>query len=335
MGRTHLSSLLPASITSRNARHVLEYAGFRIVFGLFRLLPLDAATRILAMACRIYSSRSRRHRRALANLEMALPEKSLAEREAIAQSMWENVGRVIAESVHFDRFLAEPHRLDLLDMRALDTYAPGNGLFIVASMHTGNWEIGLLHSARRGFNPAALYRVVANPYVDRFIKRTRSQIYSGGLFAVRDERGGRASADTTSRQLVECLRRGLPLGILADHYDDNGVLVPFFGKDVRVSRVPATLAYQFKARICVARTIRLGRQSRFLGEAIELEMPRTGDRHADIQAVTIAIQRQFEAWIREYPEQWLWSQAPLVRSSDIDHNRRAHHADPRLALGRE
>jgi lauroyl/myristoyl acyltransferase len=35
-------------------------------------------------------------------------------------------------------------------------------------------------------------------------------------------------------------------------------------------------------------------------------MPRTRDRDEDIRAATAAIFRQFEAWIREAPEQWLW-----------------------------
>ena len=54
----------------------------------------------------------RRHQRALDNLAIAFPEKSLAEREAIALGMWENLGRVMAETMQIDRIIADPERID-------------------------------------------------------------------------------------------------------------------------------------------------------------------------------------------------------------------------------
>jgi KDO2-lipid IV(A) lauroyltransferase len=40
---------------------------------------------------------------------------------------------------------------------------------------------------------------------------------------------------------------------------------------------------------------------------VELKIPRTRDISADVRAATAAMQLQFEAWIREAPEQWMWS----------------------------
>lgn len=302
---------------ARRARFILEYMVFRLAIGAIRLIPLDRASDILAVLTRWFCAGSRRHRRALANLSCAFPEMTEGERSQIAMAMWENVGRVIAEAAHIDRFLVEPHRLDGIDMRELDEYGPKRGVNIVASLHSGNWEIGLLHSQRRGYRPAAFYRVVANPYVEKFLRASRERIYDGGLFPVRGEMGGSFPAELRSRQLVAALRSGVPLGILADHREDGGILVPFFGHSVYASRAAATLALQFRARLCVARTIRLGRQSRFMGEAIEIPMPNTGDRQADILALTTTIMSYFESWIRQFPEQWLWSQAPFVASDGL------------------
>ena len=36
-------------------------------------------------------------------------------------------------------------------------------------------------------------------------------------------------------------------------------------------------------------------------------MPRTASAAEDVKWVTAAMQRQFEAWVREVPEQWMWS----------------------------
>jgi KDO2-lipid IV(A) lauroyltransferase len=47
---------------------------------------------------------NRRHKRALANLERAFPEKTPEERERIARAMWENLGRVMVET-----YVYRPH----------------------------------------------------------------------------------------------------------------------------------------------------------------------------------------------------------------------------------
>jgi KDO2-lipid IV(A) lauroyltransferase len=298
-------------------RQRFEYVLFRAAVAIVRAVPLDTIAPIAAILSREFWIRNKRHRRALANIAKAMPELSPERREAIIRSMWENVGRVIAEAAHAHRFIAEPNRLDPVDMEILDGYAETRGLYLIVSLHTGNWEIALLRQMLLGFQPAAFYRIVENPLVDDYIRQARKRIIPGGLFAVRNTRDGRSSVDSTSRAMVSCLRQGLPIGVLADHRDHDGINVTFFGQEVRVSRVPVTLALQFNAPLCVGRTIRIGRQSRFIGDGVVIDIPRTADRHADIQAATAAIFRQFEIWIRQYPDQWLWSQAPFVTSAEV------------------
>ena len=63
-----------------------EYAVLRLVAGFFRALPLNLATGASAWCWRRLAPliNPKRHKRALANLALAFPEKSEAEREAIA-----------------------------------------------------------------------------------------------------------------------------------------------------------------------------------------------------------------------------------------------------------
>ena len=57
----------------------------------------------------------------------------------------------------------------------------------------------------------------------------------------------------------------------------------------------------------VGRVVRIGKESRFRIGARELKVPRTDRPEDDILELTVNIQQQFEAWIREHPEQWMWS----------------------------
>jgi KDO2-lipid IV(A) lauroyltransferase len=36
-------------------------------------------------------------------------------------------------------------------------------------------------------------------------------------------------------------------------------------------------------------------------------VPRSANQADDVKWITAAMQQQFEAWIREAPEQWMWS----------------------------
>ena len=67
------------------------------------------------------------------------------------------------------------------------------------------------------------------------------------------------------------------------------------------------IARRVGARIWLARCVRKGTSSRFWIELRELRIPRTEDQSADIRAAMTEMQRVFETWVSEYPEQWMWS----------------------------
>ncbi len=287
-------------------RYRLEYGLLRLIVGLVRLIPLDQAVRISAWAWRKLAPRGRRHARALANLEKAFPEKSPEERERIALAMWENLGRVMAETMQLDRILAQPERIEIANEALLERYRGRLGPAVCVSLHMGNWELAMWPLVKIGANPAAIYRLVNNPYVDAYLRSQRKAMYPGGLFA-RGKKGGKAAGHLTARLLGNYLRQGGRVGLLADLYDRNGVEVPFFGHPARSSRVPALLARRLGCRVWIGRCLRVGTQSRFRVEMKELRVPRSDDAEADIRELTAEIQKTFEDWIREYPEQWMWS----------------------------
>ena len=92
----------------RDLRYRLEYVGLRFLIGLVRLAPIDLAGSISAKAWRLIAPLNRRHKRALLNLERAFPEKTLEERKRIALAAWENLGRVMVETMNIDRLLDDP-----------------------------------------------------------------------------------------------------------------------------------------------------------------------------------------------------------------------------------
>ncbi len=288
-------------------RYRLEYVLLRGVIELVRLLPLDTAVALFATLLRKLASRGRRHRRALANLERAFPEKTAAEREQIALKMWENLGRVVAETMQLDRLLEEPERIEVVNAHIMRRYHGKMGSMICVSLHMGNWELTVLPVLQAGVAPAAVYRLVKNPYVDRYLRAMRKQLYPGGLFA--KGRAGKhiRAGHQTARQLGSYVRQGGRLAFLADLYDAKGIAVPFFGHPAKSTPFPAMLARRTGSRIWIARCLRVGERSHFKIEVRELKVFWSDDAKKDIERITAAMQQQFEEWIREAPEQWAWS----------------------------
>ncbi|MEE8099642.1 MAG: lipid A biosynthesis acyltransferase [Hyphomicrobium sp.] len=292
----------------QDLQYRLEYVGLRLVAGIFRALPLNVATRVSASCWRRLAPiiNPKRHKRALDNLAIAFPDKSEEERLAIARAHWENLGRVMAETMRIDRFLAEPERIDIISQNIFSRYKDKLGSAIGISLHMGNWELAILPFTWAGGNPAAVYRSVNNPYVDRYLRDQRKDLYPGGLFG-RGNVGEHGDDQKTARAIMDFVRRGGRLGLVCDLYDRKGIPVSFFGKDARTQAIAAMIARRVGARIWLSRCKRIGTESRFEIELKELRVPRTANQAEDIRWIMTHMQKQFEAWIREAPEQWMWS----------------------------
>jgi KDO2-lipid IV(A) lauroyltransferase len=287
-------------------RQRAEYAGLRLLVAIVRAFPLDLAVRLSARIWRWIARLNRRHSRALENLALAFPEKTERERERIALQMWENLGRVMVETMQIDRILADPSRIEIGSRHIFERYHDKIGAAVGVSLHMGNWELAIWPFTLAGAKPAAVYRTVKNPYVDRYLRDQRRDLYPGGLLGKGKVDGSWEEGQRTARLIMDYVRRGGRLGLVCDLYDKHGIPVPFFGHPARSVAIPAMIARRVGARIWMARCLRVGKGSRFRIELKELKVPRTKNQAEDVKWVTTEMQRQFEAWIREAPEQWMW-----------------------------
>lgn len=133
------------SLRLRDLQFRLEYIVLRVVVGVVRAFPLEMATSISARTWRFLAPRinPKRHARALDNLAIAFPEKSPAERQAIALAHWENLGRVMAETMQIDKIIAQPDRIEIVNQGLFNRYRDKLGAAVGVSLHMGNWELAV------------------------------------------------------------------------------------------------------------------------------------------------------------------------------------------------
>lgn len=294
----------------RDLQFRLEYLVLRSLIGLVRLLPLGVAVSISARSWRRLAPllSPKRHARALANLAIAFPEMHAAERRRIALAHWENLGRVMAETMQLDRLVADlASRIEIDHLGVFARYKDKLGPIVGVSLHMGNWELAIWPLMIGGGRPAAVYRSVNNPYVDRYLRDQRRDLYPGGLFGRGKVEGDHGDTQKTARLITDYVRRGGRLGLVCDLYDRTGIAIPFFGREARTQAIGAMIARRTGARVWMSRCLRIGSESRFRIELKELKVPRTANQSEDVRAIMTAMQAQFEIWVREAPEQWMWS----------------------------
>ncbi len=298
-----------ASTRLEDLQFRLEYGLLRFIVWLVRRFPIDTGANISALVWRNVAPWSYRHKRAHENLALAFPDMPLAERNTIITSMWDNLGRVMAETMQIDRILAEEEaRFEHLSQHLYQRYRNKMGAAIGVTLHMGNWEFAAWPMAKMGTSPAAVYRLVKNPYVDRYIRKQREPLYPSGMLAKGRAHGGsNAEGQKTARQIMGYVRQGGRLGLVCDLFDRHGLPVDFFGHPARSTPIAGLIARRVGARIWMGRCIRKGRTSRFQLELKELKVPRNRNQAEDIRWITAEMQKQFEEWVREHPEQWMWS----------------------------
>jgi KDO2-lipid IV(A) lauroyltransferase len=145
-----------------------------------------------------------------------------------------------------------------------------------------------------------VFREPDNPLVDALVMKFRTDALlpiTPPLFPKGSE-GARAA-------LTHLVRGGF-LGIMMDQKMNNGIALTFFGLRAMTAPAMARLALRHRCPIIMGRAMREG-PARYRFEALPpLPLPDSGDREADVAALTQAVNDRIEAWVRERPEEWLW-----------------------------
>ena len=270
------------------------------VYGI-RLLPRGLARAIGALIGAIaYRALGRLRRVGLRNLEMAFPEMTAKEREAILRSEYRNLGLLMAEFCKMPDYTAATASR-FIRYEGLENYLQarerGKGVLVLTG-HLGAWELSSFYHSLMGMPMGMVIRRLDNPLVDEFVNRIRCL------------RGNRViHKDDFARGLIASMRAGETVGILMDTNmtPPQGVFVPFFGVQACTASGMARIAAKTGAAVVPGFLLWEESERRYVlhfGE--ELEVVHTGDAEQDALVNTATFTAAIEGYVRRYPEQWLW-----------------------------
>ena len=235
------------------------------------------------------------------NLRLALPELDARARRRVVRGVWDNLGRTAGELPHIADFRATTGGpgWELIGAEILHRLAEKGGPMIFFSGHIGNWEMLPVVVAAHDLAFAPFYRPVENRQLDAMLLDLRRK-------AMRTDVPMFAKGAAGARQSLVHLSRGGRLGFLMDQKMNDGIEARFFGRPAMTAPALAALALRLRCPVIPGFVERTGPARFRLTCEQPLDLPDTGDRTADIAALTQTVNDTMERWIRAKPESWLW-----------------------------
>ena len=198
----------------------------------------------------------------------------------------------ILRSPHYD----PDHLVEMVEVVDWDRYAGliKEGPCVFVSWHLGNFEPFAVILATLGRPAMAPVEEIEPRELFEFLSARRA---SGKLELVPLSRSRSA--------MTRKLREGGIVGALGDRVvgGGGGVDVTVLGHPTRIPNGPATLAVMHRTPIITGRCLRVG-PDRFVAEGEVLEVLDSGDRRADIAALTERLAERLGRDIAAAPEQW-------------------------------
>ncbi len=274
------------------------YWGWLLLRAAARVLPSGVAE-LLARptAAAVLLAWPRGRRAMLRNYARVLPNASRWRRTKLA---WRAMTNYLRYLVEFARMGDEP--ADRLALRADDGGAierlkrhleSGRGA-VLALPHLGNWDLGAAALSAAGVPLMVVGERFGDERVDRAVFRRRARLGIEVLPL-------RGSMPSVARRL----KAGGVVALLVDRpLREGGVEVEFFGARARVPEGAARLALRTGAKVVPAAVPMLSRGRVGILADFGLETPANRDDPAGVAALSQAIMRSLEGFIRRYPDQW-------------------------------
>ncbi len=252
------------------------------------------------LAFKVYWLFGRLRRVGVRNLEMALPELSSKTRRKILRRVYVHLGWHLVEFCRMSRYTPESTR-QWVRTEGLEHFLAakerGKGVLIVTG-HLGAWELSSFYHSLMGYPMGMVIRRLDNRPLDEYVNAIRC--LHGNFVLHKDDFG---------RGLLAAMHAGGTVGILMDTNmtPPQGVFVEFFGIEACTATGPAHVARKTGAAVLPGFMVWEAAERKYvLHFGPEIEIPRTDDVAGDILKGTARCTGVIEAWIRRYPDQWLW-----------------------------
>jgi Kdo2-lipid IVA lauroyltransferase/acyltransferase len=299
--RAAIGYTLGTTVRNLRMRRKLEYFAVLVLIRGLGLLPRGMARQIgSAIGALAFSALPRLRRVGYRNLQIAFPHFTRKQQTALLRAEYRNLGWQLAEFCQMRKY-TPGNTKPFISYDGLNHYLAareaGQGVLILTG-HLGAWELSSFYHSLMGYPMSMVIRRLDNELVDHLVNGIRCQ--HGNKVVHKDD---------FARGLISAMRQGETVGILMDTNmtPPQGVFVDFFATLACTASGMARVALRTGAAVLPGFLLwEESSQSYVLHFGQQLDLIRSEDNEADIVANTALFTRVLEAYIRQYPGQWLW-----------------------------
>lgn len=279
----------------------LIYYSARALIFILRRLPFPFVSKLgRGFGSLVFDLAGGERRKTLGSLHEAFPRDfSDGEAERLARAVWVRLGQNLFEFVRWIPLTQSQVVAQVVRERGWEhldqALARGKGAFVVTG-HLGNWE--LLGAILGAHHPTtALAQKLYDPRFDELITWMRSDKLKVPMI----KRG------LALRGILQALKDNKVVYALVDQDTGNdGVFVPFFGKQAWTQSGVARIARKTGAAVVPAFVVR-GADGRFeLQMDREIGVPHSPDFEGDVLETVRRYTGAVESYVKAYPDQWMW-----------------------------
>ena len=279
----------------------LIYYSARALIFLINCLPFPFVSRLgRGFGSLVYGLAGGERRKTLASIRTAFPKNFSHEQvERLARTVWVRLGQNLFEVVRWHSMTTAELLSQVVRGRGWEhldkALSRGKGAFVVTG-HLGNWE--LLGAALAAHHPTAgLAQKLYDPRFDDLVTEMRTFKLKASMI----KRG------LALRGILEALKDNKIVYALVDQDSGNdGVFVPFFGKDAWTQSGVARIARKTGAAVVPAFLVR-GADGRFEFQIDrEIEVRQSKDFEGDVLETVRRYTEAVESYVKAYPDQWMW-----------------------------
>ena len=237
----------------------------------------------------------KRKKMAIRNVRLSLGVEG-KKAEFIAKMSWTRFGRMIMEVLIFPKIKKDIDSCVIFKgLENLDkALAEGKGV-VLATSHSGNWELLGGALATKGYPLVAVAKKQTAGQMDKFINEFRTLV------------GMHVTYKTGVIEMVKMLGKGNIIGLLMDQdagYD--GVILDFLNRPASCPKGCAFLARLKDAPIVPAFITENDDDTHTILIKDVMHIEKTDDKEADIKKMTEKLNIIIENHIKEHPTEWFW-----------------------------
>ena len=277
----------------KRIRQFIEYLFVLFFYYLISLVPVALGSKITGyLSMLLFMSFSRKRKKRLKGQLSKYMNLSERESHQYAKLIYYHFGQNMAELAMIKTMLKKKK---FSYPKLPDQDRKGN---IYVAAHFSNWEVTGVPFYQSGQKTACVYRHISNPFIDGFILKRRSQIFTGGCYE---------KFNVTAIDLTKIINNNINIFLVCDERRFNGIKIDFLGHKAYCNTVPALLARRTGANIYTIRADR-ERNSNYTFAIDKIDMGKNKDKDNTILNVTAKINNIYSNWILSNPsEWWLWN----------------------------